>query len=144
MRQNNSCQQKGYKLWIIGVMLLCLFCLSGISQAKQEEEVVSVKLKQVQGEISAITKDFIAVVYKQDKKNDREYEMALPIGKDVRLVHKKRLDEIKEGDIVAIQYEEKITRYKDYKGEEKEHSQRRAKLIKFLKPAEARPELIRE
>ncbi len=117
--------------------------LTAFGFAQQAKEVKKEKIettsvtKEVQGEISGISKDFIAIVYERDVEKGIEYEMLLPIEKGIRLVHKQTLDQIKVGDIVSVQYEEVTEEYKEVP-----RQKRTAKIISFVKPAEKKPEPV--
>lgn len=103
--------------------------------AKEKEIKKTVTVKTIQGEVSGISSNFIAVVYGQDKKTS--YEMAFNIGKDAKIEYKKSLKEISVGDIVAVEYEETV---EIKKGEKPRTTQRVVKMIKFLKSPQIKPE----
>jgi len=75
------------------------------SQEPADDAVVVTR--EVTGTVSAITPQFINVVYSSDKKAGIEYEMPLAIGKDVELRYKRSLHEIKFGDTVSVKFDEK-------------------------------------
>ncbi len=87
---------------LLGVLVFFLLCLVAVGQTQEEKEKIktTTAAKEVQGEISGIGKDCIAIVYERDLEKGIEYEMLLPIEKDIRLVHKQNLNQIKVGDIV--------------------------------------------
>lgn len=89
-------------------------------------------IKGISGEVSAISKDFIAIVYRRDAAKGTEEEIALPIAKDVIIEHKKNLSEIGVGDMVDVEFEE-VT---EDTGEGPK-SRRAAKVISFLRAAPA-------
>ena len=86
------------------------------------------KAKIISGEVSAISKDFIAVVYRSDNTHGSEEEIALPIAKDATVEHKKSLSEIIPGDMVDVEFEE-------YTEETPQgsRSKRVAVVVRFLK-----------
>lgn len=87
-------------------------------------------IKGISGEVSAISKDFIAIVYRRDEAKGTEEEVALPIAKDVIIEHKKSLSEIGAGDIVNVEFEE-VTEETDSGF----RSKRIAKVISFIRAA---------
>ena len=66
------------------------------------------KLNVISGEVSAVSKDFIAVVYRSDKAKGSEEEIALPVANDAVVEHKQSLSQIGIGDMVDVEYEEYI------------------------------------
>lgn len=138
--EKSACRQAGITQigWVVmGAMALFLLCLVAVGETQEGKEKIKTTTasKEVQGEVSGIGKDSISVVYMRDEKKRIEYEMLLPIEKDIRLVHKQRLDQINVGDIVRVQYEEVTEEY-----EEGPRSSRKAKVISFVKPAPQKPE----
>jgi lipopolysaccharide export LptBFGC system permease protein LptF len=128
------------KILGIGLAVMLVFLSQGrlLAEEKKEEKIRTTSvMKEVEGEISAIGKDYIAVVYERDNTKGEEYEILLPIDKDIKLVRKKSLDQIGVGDKVSIQYEELTEEYK-----EGPKQKRRAKIISFVKPAEKKPEAV--
>jgi hypothetical protein len=117
---------------IITIGIIFSFLGIGIAEEKKGAEVKKKTLtKSVQGEVSGISYNFIAVIYDQDEKSS--YEMALNVPKDVKIEHKNRILDIGVGDIVDVTYEET----QEIKGDEKPRLLSRiAKVVKFLKPAE--------
>jgi len=107
-------------------------------EAKEDEVKITREIKEIQGEISAIGKDYISIVYQREREKGVEYEIWLPLDKDnVRLIHKESLEELKVGDFIRVQYEEVTKEYK-----EKVRSFRKVKTISFIKPAVRKPELL--
>lgn len=92
-------------LFVLGCTLWVLpFALAQKADSQPVAKSVS-QIKEVQGEVSAITGNFISVIYKRDAKG--EYEMAFPIDKaKILLDHVQSLDQIHRGDTVSVQYEE--------------------------------------
>jgi len=91
--------------------------------------------KEIQGEVTSISKDYIAITYLVDGQKGTEYEMLLPIDKNVKLEHKRSLDEIAIGDIVRVQFREVAD---EYKNETKKS--RKGTIISFVSPAVKKPE----
>ena len=99
-----------------------------------KEPAVSSTLKEVQGEVSSLTKRSISVVYDRDEQKGEEFEMLLPFDiNNVKIEHKRSLSEISSGDIVLVQYTEDTADYGDRK-----ETKIRAVTIRFLNPADAK------
>lgn len=133
------------KVRIIYLFLSLILITAGIGFGqevkKDEKEKVNAvsSMEEVEGQVSAVSKQGIAVVYKKDTVKNTDYEIYLPIDKSLKLEHKKSLDQISVGDIVRVRYEELTEELK-----EGPKASRKAKVITFLKPAEKRPEVIDE
>ena len=84
---------RGKKLATI-IFLVGLITIWGVCYSQEQEEATTVIQKEVRGIVSAVSSHFITIVYKQDTQRHIEYEIDLPIDKDVKLRHKKRLSEI--------------------------------------------------
>ena len=93
------------------------------------------KMNIISGEVSAVSKDFIAVVYRSDKEKGSEEEIALPVAAEAVVEHKQSLSEIGIGDMVDVEYEE-------YTEETPEgpRSKRVAVAVRFLRAAVKQPE----
>lgn len=103
-----------------------LFAYAQDDKPKQTGKI----MKGISGEISAISKDFVAVVYRRDEVKGTEEEIALPVAKDVIVEHKKSITEIGVGDLVDVEFAE-------YTEETPEgpKSKRVAKVIRFIRAA---------
>ena len=103
-------------------------------EVKVEEKVEKIEkvTKEITGEVTGISKNFIAVEYGIDLKEGAALEMAFNIGKDIKIEYKNTLSEIGQGDTVAVTYEEITT--KDKEGKIK-RIERLPKVIKFMKKA---------
>lgn len=125
------------KKWIILIVVLLFAIIVNVAEAKEKGKP-SISNKTVQGEISAIGKNYISIIYQREKEKGTEYEIWLPLKKeDIKLLHKKSLEDLKVGDIVKIEFEEVTEESK--KGI---RSTRKVKVINFIKPAIARPKLF--
>lgn len=95
------------KIGLTAVLVLS-FCVLGFTEDKgTKKEVKAAKAqKEVTGEVSGISKDSIAVVYKKDSVKGEEYEISFPIDKTTRLTGVNDLKKIKLGDTVAVVYED--------------------------------------
>lgn len=93
--------------------------------------------KEIEGQVSAINQQGIAVVYKKETEKNKEYEIYIPFDKDLKIIHKKTLGEISAGDTVNVQYEEIM---EDTKQGQKGLS-RAVKSITFLRSEVKKPEL---
>lgn len=116
---------------VTAVMVLSLFCFAGMNEAQKAAEEGKIKtiIKEVVGEIGTLSPNFISIVYERDTEQGREYEILLYIDKDVRLVHKKGLKELKPGNRVRVEYRE-ITETT----EQGEKSKRIAQKITYVGP----------
>jgi hypothetical protein len=120
------------------LIVFLIFGLIGFiraEEAKPEEETTEAVSKQISGEVSGISNNFIAVVYGQDEKTS--YEMALNIGKDIKLEHMKSLKEIGVGDKVKVTYD---AVYKVDKEGKKRLIKNEPKIISFISKAPKIPE----
>jgi hypothetical protein len=107
--------------------------LYAIAPAQGEETKKAGKvIKGISGEVSAISKDFIAIVYRRDAARGSEEEIALPIAKGVIVEHKKNLSEIAIGDMVDVEFAEITEETK-----EGPKSKRIARVISFVRAAPA-------
>jgi len=91
-------------------------------------------MKEVQGEVTWVRKDKIAIVYKKDVEYGSEEEILLPIDKDIRLAHLKSISDVAAGDMVYIQFEE-LTE----EGVDGPKLSRTAKKISFIKKGTKKP-----
>jgi len=143
------------KALVIGLVLLCFVNVS-VAQAQAEKKKgksleveseavttkavkiskelgkdVTVKLKEVMGEISMITPMDIIITYARDEAKKTEYDMIFPKDPDLKIINKKSLDEIALGDLVAISYEVRL-----WTNEEgKDRLKRKVKSVRFIRPA---------
>lgn len=104
-----------------------------VKKEATEERTVSVP-KEIEGKVSGISPNFIAIAYGESKQ--ASLEMAFDLNKNVKVNHKKSLSEIAMGDTVKVDYDE-ITRTRD---DGKKISRRAAKMVTFLRKAEKIPE----
>lgn len=106
-----------FRSTIIAVLILCVSGMAAAEETKvgksETEEKIETTVKEVSGEISGVSSNFIAILYGQDE--TASYEMAFSVGKDVKLVHKKSLSELAVGDTVTVSYEEKTKKNKEGK-----------------------------
>jgi hypothetical protein len=127
------------KFGLVVILVLGLAPLSLAQENKNEEEVTKKTLdKEISGQVSGISANFIAVLYDKDKK--RSYEMALIIDKNTKVEHKNKLKEIQIGDTVLVKYAETTKTYKveTEKGQKKDVTKvlgRQVKTVVFLQAA---------
>jgi len=72
---------------------------------KETEEVTVVEVKQVNGELGFVSKDYVSVVFTQD---GIDYDMVFYLpedSKDLEVVNKKKLKDINVGEQITVQYE---------------------------------------
>jgi len=104
-----------------------------------DDDIVAVP-KVVSGEVSAISSNFINIIYEKNSKKGVEYEMPMKVDSDVQLKHKLELKEIKVGDTVLVRYDEMQQEAERPKknGTMEQYTKvlsRHARLITFLRPA---------
>lgn len=116
---------------IIGIVIIC-----GMVYAEEEKKVTVVRAvsNEVEGEVSAVSKDYIAVVYNRDMEKGIEDEMSFPVDGSVVLEHLKNLSQIAPGDLVRITFDEETVRE-----EGKEVSRRKPKKLSFIRQAVKKP-----
>jgi len=121
----------------IAVLFLMSYAGAQEKGGQKSQVKTTSTMKEVQGEISGITKRSISIVYGRDNAKGIEYEMLLPFTKEsIKVEHKKNLNEFFQGDTVKVSYEESIE--ENAQGEKKED--RRAKVISFIKAAPKKTE----
>jgi hypothetical protein len=101
------------------------------------QETVKVVAKEASGVISSLSSNFIAVVTGVDSLTQAGTESAFNLDKNVRIIHKKSLKDIKVGDTVTVSYEETL-KLQDGKRKSRSTS---VKSIAFLKAAPKEPVL---
>lgn len=118
------------KKMLLGLALGILIVNAG-ECAEETSQIVSTTPRIVEGEVSSVSKDYIAVIYKRDAQGV-EYEMLLPVqAAAVQLEGIQDIKQLKTGDVIRIDYDEITTA--DSKGNEK--LDRRTKAVKFIRPA---------
>jgi len=125
---------------ILKTAVILFMLIIGVAQAGEVSfektgttSVPVVTSGRIDGKISAISKNYIVIVYKSDK--EREYEVLLPIDtQKIKIEHKKDLSALNIGDTVSIEYE-------DAKEDtlEGQRMRRNAKVISFVSPAPPKP-----
>lgn len=123
------------KIRQLGLISALLFAFMQPCLAQENEsakQVISV-IQDVLGTVTDITEDHISVMYLVE--DDAEFEILLPIDKDVKLIHKQKLGQIKVGDTVRVQYREDSE--DTLEGTIKK---RKGLVISFVKPAIKKPE----
>lgn len=123
-----SAHRKIFPVLFIMSIGLCVCAIAPVQGegTKKTERVI----KGISGEVSAISKDFIAIVYRRDEAKGTEEEIALPIAKGVIIEHKKNLSEIAVGDTVNVEFEEVAE-----EAREGARLKRVAKVISFTRAA---------
>jgi hypothetical protein len=93
-------------------------------------------VQEVQGEVSAITKNSISIVSERKAETGEETEMVFTFDpKKINLEHRKSLAGIAPGDTVAVRYRDETTDYGD-----KQETKVSAVTIRFIKPADDQSE----
>lgn len=88
------------------ITVLFLFLISLLITIPAWAQKRDRKQNIISGEVSAISKNFIAVIYSRDEAKRSENEIALPLSKDFVVEHKRNLSEINVGDLVDLEFEE--------------------------------------
>lgn len=127
------------KTILISLMLsLSFICAVFCQEQENTETKLFSTIKEVVGEVSVVSRDYIAIVYGRDEKKGLEEEVLLPLIKNVRIEHKQSLSQIKAGDTVKVEFEE-ITE----QGKESTKRRRIARKIVFVRAAENKPEAFK-
>ena len=126
------------QIGLVAVLVLG-FVNSGFTQVSKEKKpeapketkknIIKTVSKEIAGEVTGISKNFIAVAYKREK--GVESEMTFAIEGIPNLERIKNLEDIQLQDTVIVGYEEST----EIDEEGKEFTRRVAKTIKFVKPA---------
>jgi len=125
--------RKTIEIGLIGILVFSL-AGAGLTQEKKETKKTTVS-KEVTGEVTWIGKNKIAILYQIDTEKSTEYEILLPFDeKELKVIHKKSLEEIKSGDTVTVEYEE-ITEESEQGG----RTDFKARAIKFIRSAVKKP-----
>jgi hypothetical protein len=123
----------GTQITQIGCIALAMAMVFSVVSVAAEEGTgkMTVRNAQITGEVSGIGAGYISIIYARDEDKTTEYEMLLPIEKDVEFI-RKSLSELVVGDIVSVKCDD----YIKIDEEGKELCARRvAKEVKFLRPA---------
>lgn len=105
------------------------------AKGDKEEITDSNVMKEIEGEVSAVDKQGIAVVYSKDLEKGTESEIYIPLVKEnIKMVHKRNIEEIQIGDTVRVEYEVLTEETK-----EGPISKFDARTIIFLRAAQKKP-----
>jgi hypothetical protein len=100
-------KNKVMKLAGVFALIFCLLTLQeSLSQEPKQKARQTSTMQELQGEITWVKKDKIAIVYRTDETGKVDSEILLPVDKDVKLVHIKSTEQLSVGDVVSIQFEE--------------------------------------
>ncbi|MDD5477085.1 MAG: hypothetical protein PHG87_02595 [Candidatus Omnitrophica bacterium] len=119
-----------------GLMALWSCVSFAQEEGKQEKPKTTSIIKTIEGQVSAVNKNGVAIVYNRDLAKGAEQEMFVPLDSNIRLVHKKKLEEIGIGDTVSVIYEEVASETKEGPGKTF-----KGITVTFLKPAPKKPEV---
>ena len=110
------------------------------AHAQEKEDVrpekINRKSGEITGEVSAVDKRGIAVVFNRDVQKGSEDEMYMALDKNTKFEHKQKIEEIHAGDTVRVQYE----RIDDEGDRNNPKTECKAILISFIKPAIVKPQ----
>ena len=123
------------KIIRFGLVILMAMVLAGSAFAQEENKEAKITNGTIEGEISAIGKDYISIVYKTDPQKGIEYEMMIPFEDGVKYERVKGLKQLQVGDTISIQYQDTTEELED--GPKIE---RKAKVVSFVKAKVAKPE----
>lgn len=92
------------------ISFLCLVTCQMVfaQEAQQQKAKVPSVMKELQGEVTWIRKDRIAIVYNRDTAAGSEDEILLPIDEKVGLEYIRSVSNISVGDTVYLQIEESV------------------------------------
>jgi hypothetical protein len=110
-------------------------CFAKDDVPKEDKKAPAVKsdVKEVQGEVVWIGKNFISIAYERNAETGEEKEIRLDLDpKKVVLQHIQSIAQLNSGDTVSVQY---IDETKDF-GKTTENKIK-AQVIKYIKPAAA-------
>ncbi len=97
---------------------------------KKKEPVIKSEVKEVQGELVYLGKNFISLVYERDANTGAEKEIRIDLDPgNVTLEHLRSLQQLNTGDTIYVQY---IDETRDY-GNTKKNTIRAA-VIRFISP----------
>ncbi len=99
----------------------------------EEHNILRITAKSITGQVSAISKDYIAILYQTDK--NQEYEMGIYIEGIPKLERVKDLTQIQAGDTVTVEYDVATEEGED----DKEFARHIAQKIIFVKKAPPPP-----
>lgn len=134
---------KNKLLILSGLIIIVLtLAITGVAQTGKEKALVGKEMKQstgkvseITGEISGISKHYLSVVYDRDLTKGIEYELLLPIDKDMQIKNKKSVSELNVGDTISMQYEENVVT----DSKEKQALKRKSRELNFVKAAPPKP-----
>ena len=110
--------------------------MSFAQEKKDDGKVTRTRvMKEVQGEITSISKRGISILFNRDEVNGQEDEIMIPMDpKKVQLDHIQQLSQLAIGDIVRVQFEQE-----DTVGQGKDKTNFRATLISFVRKGKPKP-----
>lgn len=136
--------KKIIQIWVIMILALGLTSAGfaeTINEVKKEakgdkEEITDLSvMKEIEGEVSAVDKHGIAVVYSKDLEKGVESEIYIPLEKEnIKMVHKRNIEDIQVGDTVKVEYEIVTEETK-----EGQSSKFEARTVTFLRAAQKKP-----
>ena len=111
-------------------------CLGALLYNREAEAVQGAKdvvkeNKTISGEVGFINSEFISIIDHRDTDEGIEHEILLYLDKDVAVIRKDSLNEIKLGDTVQLQYEKTTKTSKNVR-----KSKKVIKEVRFLRKAE--------
>ena len=86
------------------------------------ENLIEIARRETSGFVSVVTPDYLSVVYDKDDESGAESEIGFRRGDNPELRNKRRWEDIRVGDSIAVEYEEEfefVTRVNESGVEEK-------------------------
>lgn len=123
------------------IFAVCLIFSATMYSFAEEQENSKIDLftKRLSGEIAGVSSNFLAVTYAIDKKG--AHEMTMTIDENAKVLNKKGVKDLRNGDVVSIVYEETSEKIKVKKEDkEVEEVKVRGRVAKLITVNKAAPE----
>ena len=110
------------------------------AEPDKTDDDTKVVSREMMGTVSAVGSSYLTLVYNKDAEHGVDQEILLNIGKDVEMLHLKKLTDLTFGDTVRVKFDERQrTVHKPAEDgtlvEETQVVGREITLVSFLKPA---------
>lgn len=118
-------------------LIFLLFQDTNADEAKGKVLKRTTAAKEMQGEISGISKRYISLIYERNLEKGTEEEILLPLAEQaVTLEHIRDLKQLGVGDTIGVQYDEESTQYED----KSQESKIKLKIISFIRKSPPKPQ----
>lgn len=104
-----------------------------VVKGKSGRESATTTSNSVSGRVGSIRGGYISVIYNTETREDgsiREWEMLLPVDKNLTLTNRQSLGQIEEGDEITVGYDESNWIENDVR-----RTERKTKTLRFISPA---------